>query len=111
MAFDFNDWMNLARNNPAEFEQKRHEVIEALIAQSPPEIQQKLHCLQWRVDMERRRSGDAMSSCTRIYSMMWSFVYDDGGLLDKLNLVLQAGNQDRVINKPVKSAKILAFRS
>lgn len=111
MSFDFKEWMDLARNNPGEFDRKRVEAIEDLIAQAPQETQQKLRCLQWRIDMERRRCGNTMAACTRVYSMMWNSVYNEGGLLDKLNLLLKVRNNEAATYTPPKTAKIIAFRS
>lgn len=113
MTLNFDEWMELARQDPAAFERQRGQAIEELILQSPPQMQQKLQCLQWRIDMERNRSKNAMEACTRVYSMMWNRVYDHDGLLDKLSLLLKVNDAATAatISTPPKSAKILAFRS
>lgn len=114
MTLNFNEWMELARQDPAAFERQRSQAIEELILQSPPQMQQKLQCLQWRIDMERNRSKNAMEACTRVYSMMWNRVYEKDGLRDKLSLLLKVSDEAATISTPStppKSAKILAFRS
>lgn len=110
-SFNFEEWAELARNNPEAFEQRRKEVIEEAIAQSPEAIQQRLRCIQWRVDMERMRYKDPLVACARIYNMMWELVYKDGGLLDALNQLGEYNVDEQGEIKEKKRAKILAFKS
>lgn len=71
MKFDWNTWSTLARENPEEFERRRREEIEAVIAAASPEHQQRLRGLQFRIDVERQRSSSPMGACVRINRMMW----------------------------------------
>ena len=88
-TFDFEYWCKLAEENPALFEKKRREEINKVINSAPSATKERLERLQWRVDMERRRSKTAIQSCTRIYSMMWKRVYGEHGLLEALNQLTQ----------------------
>lgn len=48
--FNFDEWANLAKNFPEEFEQKRKEVLEKEIMKAPLERRNKLRMLQMECD-------------------------------------------------------------
>jgi len=48
--FDFDEWTNLYRKNPVEFEQRRKEILYSEIAKAPVEYRNKLHSLQKECD-------------------------------------------------------------
>jgi len=81
---DFDSAMRLAKDNPDAFEQYRREAIDGLIDRIPARNQERLRRLQWRIDQERSRSGDAMSTCVRLYEMMWDSFAGDRGLVGHL---------------------------
>jgi len=56
-GFDFDRWARLARSDPERFEAQRRAAIDSLIDEAPEECQRRLSGLQFRIDMERRRSG------------------------------------------------------
>ena len=62
---DFDAAMELARKDPAAFEQHRQEAIEALIASAPERNQQHLRCLQWRIDQERQRASSPIAASAK----------------------------------------------
>ena len=80
-SFDFDQWKTLAETDPEAFERRRQAVIESYIGGATPSKRQRLRGLQWRVDLERRRSSNPMQSFLRIYTMMWDSVYGERGLL------------------------------
>jgi len=80
-SFDFDQWKTLAETDPEAFERRRQAVIESYIGGVRPSKRQRLRGLQWRVDMERRRSSNPMQSFLRIYTMMWDSVCGEHGLL------------------------------
>lgn len=113
-GFDFDYWKKLAKHNPELFERKRREALDAVINSAPSRMQQRLRGLQWRVDMERERSKNPMSSCLRVYNMMWDSVYAKGGLLHSMDKLLSLKASDLEQPSVVKSepkAKVLSFRS
>jgi hypothetical protein len=77
-AFSFDEWKKLAEENPEAFEFTRQFMIDSLIKQAKEA--DRLKRLQWRIDMERRRSKNPMSACVRISSMMLDSFYADTGL-------------------------------
>lgn len=83
--FTFDDWKNLASTDSEAFEQKRDCLIRNAISKAPKRYHDRLTRLQWRVDMERKRHGNPLSSCIHLSQMMMDSVYGDHGLLDALN--------------------------
>ncbi len=90
-SFDFDSWVELAKSDPEKFEQKRKEAVNELIESVPEPMQQRLNGLQWRIDMDVRRSSNTMDACLRIYKMMMDSVYSPGGLFEALNALLENG--------------------
>ncbi|MCB1760220.1 MAG: DUF3135 domain-containing protein [Gammaproteobacteria bacterium] len=80
----------MAKENPEEFEKLRLEAINEVIESAPELHRQRLRCLQWRIDQERRRASNPLSACLRLSQMMWESVSGSGGLLENLSQ-LQAG--------------------
>lgn len=65
------EWARLAQSDPVQFEQRRRDTIEAVIAQAPEALQPRLRGLQFRIDMERMRAKTALGAAIRLHSMMW----------------------------------------
>ncbi|MCP3868132.1 MAG: DUF3135 domain-containing protein [Gammaproteobacteria bacterium] len=88
-ALDFNRWSEMSKADPDLFEKMRLEAIEQAIAEASPENRERLRCLQWRIEQERRSSDSPMGACIRIYRMMWERVGGPGGLLECLRNPLE----------------------
>jgi hypothetical protein len=82
--FDFDEWARLARAEPETFERRRSELIEEIIGDAPVHLQQRLRGLQFRVEMERRRSRTPYAACLRLSRLMWEAFLGDEGLRDRL---------------------------
>lgn len=104
--WDFDVWMNLARNDPEKFEVLRIQAIEKLIEAASEERKIHLRRLQWRVDRVRERSGTPMAATLAISKMMWESFYE---LRDHYQGLLGV-NMASHPAKTVQSAKILSFR-
>ena len=83
--FDFEEWALLAKTDPQAFEARREEVIAQLISGASPRMQTRLRGMQWRINMDRRRASNPLSSCMQIFNQMWTSVYGERGLLDALH--------------------------
>ncbi len=83
--FAFDEWKRLASTDPEAFEKKRERLIRKTISNAPSNYRSRLLRLQWRVDMERKRHANPMSSCVRISKMMLDSVYGEHGLVSALN--------------------------
>jgi len=79
VEFDFDEWAELARRDPELFEDKRRKVIEEHIKQcienNCSAVKRSLQGLQFRIDMERRKSKNPMGSCTRLSCMLMEQFY------------------------------------
>src|SRR5690554_3135036 len=105
MDFDFDKWAKLAQEDPAEFERQREAALRATIAAAPPEHRQRLEGLQFRLNVERSRSGSALGSCIRLNSLMWAGFY-------RLRKQLNAAASDLQQSAAVRgSAEIIPFES
>lgn len=110
-AFDFEYWRDLAKKDPDAFEQKRAEAIEAFLTDVPSEeLKRRLRGLQWRVEIERKRSYNAMDSAIRIYDMMWDSVARNYEELQKLAAMLDPSMDSPAPEQQV-SAKVLPFNA
>jgi len=101
---DFDHWMNMAKNNPEEFESMRSHAIDEVIDSAPKDRQMHLRRLQWRIDMARKRAGSPMAATLIISKMMWEAFHN-----------LKEHYEDLFTDevKPThtaKSAKVIAFR-
>lgn len=94
-SLDFDHWARLAREQPVEFERQRRALIRRTIAQAGHGSRDRLRCMQWRIDMERDRSADALASCVRIYRMMWASFAGERGLVSALQTACGASTPSR----------------
>ena len=69
---EFEKWATLASTDPLSFEQLRQDKLAACIERATGERQQRLRCLQWRIDQIRNQNKDsAMAACLAISELMW----------------------------------------
>jgi hypothetical protein len=95
---DFDKWMNLAKNDPEEFEAKRLRKIETFFNGVPAERQQRLKGLQWQIDQSRKLAHSPMASCIAISTMMLDSVSRlSEHQYELVNITLKQGPQK---NKP-----------
>jgi len=108
--FDFKKWSDLANTDPDAFEQHREKIINEFIMELPENKQQRMRCLQWRVDSVRRIAKTPMAACIEISKMMWDSVKGEQGLLEALHNLTDSCRLDKPASQysPV-NAKILSF--
>jgi hypothetical protein len=102
---DFDQWAELARTDPDAFEARRTEVIEAFIAGMPAHKQQRMRCLQWKIDQVRNRSANPVAACIKLSEMMWDSLVGPGGLREAFENLHNGHYQ-----QPPK-AEVLTFRA
>ncbi|VAW82480.1 hypothetical protein MNBD_GAMMA14-874 [hydrothermal vent metagenome] len=102
---NFDDWAELAQSDPAAFEARREQAIEALIEHMPEHKQQRMRCLQWKIDQVRDRAGSPMAACIKLSEMMWDSLTGPGGLKEALD---RMSNEDAT---PLPNADILSFEN
>ncbi|GAB2196021.1 DUF3135 domain-containing protein [Sessilibacter sp. MAH4] len=102
---DFDTLMELAKNDPTAFEALREQYINAVIENSPVNMQRRLRGLQFQIDAKRKTSSTPMKACITLSAMM----HDS---FDRLRRVLNEGLDDLPVEtNPTISAKILAFET
>ena len=107
---DFDTWSELARNDPEAFERMRLEAIEAVIATAPAENRERLRCLQWRIDQERRLARTPIAACMRISRMMWRAVLGEGGLQHRFGELQRTFSGESAGSaEPSAGAEVVAF--
>lgn len=111
LDFDFDQWVALAVADMEAFEAKRQAMIEAIIVSSPTYLQPRLRGLQFRIDMERRRSKTPLAACMRISEMMWDMVLGEDGLKASLEALenMLSGQDVPAQKAPQTAAKVLSF--
>ena len=102
---EFDDWAELAQSDPAAFERRREQAIEELIARMPEHKQQRMRCLQWKIDQVRDRAGSPMAACIKLSEMMWDSLTGPGGLKEALDRMSLENSS------PLPNADILSFEA
>lgn len=103
---NFDEWARLAATDLPAFETQRHRVIEAAIQQAPARNQQRLRCLQWKLDQIRSTARTPMIACLRINRMLWEAVASDTGLLACLQYATGGGEHPHT-GREATTAKII----
>jgi hypothetical protein len=60
----------LAKEDPVEFEALRDQLCKQIVDQAPEHISRRLKGLQFKINMERRRSKTALKSCLELSKLM-----------------------------------------
>lgn len=112
-SFNFNEWMQLAKDDPVAFEKQRQEAIRALISSSSEASKNRLEGLQWQIDKIRETSKTPMAACLIISRMMWENVQGEDGLVETLNQLTgktpvrpKSNRRAEIIELQPKTAKI-----
>ncbi|WP_438971818.1 DUF3135 domain-containing protein [Methylophaga sp.] len=107
MAFDFDEWASLAKQDRLAFEHKRAATLQHFItlrAKTDDELR-KLNGLQFKIDMLRRKHKTPLAACIAISNLLMSHV----SLLANPDLL---PIKDTINSKQhKKSCKLLSFPS
>ena len=106
-TFDFDTWAKLASNNPQAFELERRLLLERAIMRAPADKQQRLRCLQWKLDQIRNLASTPMAACLQINRLLWENIISEHGLLHNLQR-LQSGERPNATDPA--TAEILQFQ-
>lgn len=85
LNFDFDEWVTLSKVDPEAFEQRRLQWCNQLIQGAPEPCKRRLHGLLFQINMEKRRSSNAMDSCIRLSNLMWDKFTELSGELQHLS--------------------------
>ena len=100
---DFDQWLKLAEEDPAAFEEQRKAYLDSYIAETSLEVRDRLSRVQWRIDKERELATNPMDACIKINTMMWDVFAGDRGLSDTLNNIGNTAGK-------LKSAEVVNFK-
>jgi hypothetical protein len=100
--FDFDAWAKLFIENPQAFEKQRLQAVEQLIRQAPVHKQQRLRCLQWKLDQIRRTTPNPLAASVRMNQLLWESLAGPGGLLERLQ-------QPHASHRSRPPAQVMAF--
>lgn len=103
MKFNFDEWAELAKQDPASFELKRQQAIDTTIQRASPEVQQRLRGLQFAVD-SYRLFHTPLSCCVKFNVMMHQSLAQ---LRDSLKSFQQSSHQDQQNQLPNSTAKVI----
>ena len=101
---DFDYLKSLAQDNPEALEALRRDLCQRLIDRAPARLRQRLNGLMFRIDMETRRSKNAIHSCVTLSRMMMDSFSD---LHDALLNVEKSREPE--VNLHKREADIIAF--
>ncbi|MCW9024429.1 MAG: DUF3135 domain-containing protein [Gammaproteobacteria bacterium] len=105
--FDFDHWSEIAKTDPDAFESMRNERLSACIDQAPDNVQQRLRCLQWRIDRVREQSKTPLAACIKISGMMWETVHQLGDSYQMMSGDKRGASRETYQKA---SARVLPFR-
>lgn len=110
--FDFETWAELAKTDPAAFEEKRKALMQEVIEQSPDKYKQRLEGIQFQVDGQRQIAKNPIDSMQRIYGMMMDKVFKEDGLLHALESLSKPQQTKPIVTRKRKDAKadVVSFR-
>lgn len=67
---NFDEWVELYKNDPVEFEKKRRAIISQQINSAPPQIRDKLYALQAEIEIIRAKTKDPLETTKQIMKML-----------------------------------------
>lgn len=105
--FNFDEWMQLAKEDPESFERQRTAVIKNIINTSNAVSRQRLDGLQWQIDRLREQSKTPMAACLNISKLMWDNLHGEEGLIDALN---QLTGKTPIRQKVTSKADVIAIK-
>lgn len=110
-AVAFEQWLEIAQQDADTFESMRLAAIEEIIASAPEKNRERLRCLQWRIDQERRLSKSPMGACIRISRMMWETLVGEESLTSHLHSLAESCEPGGHTAKPrPHQAQVIPFR-
>jgi len=111
-TLDFKLWSDLAQQDSDSFESMRLAAIEEFIESAPEARKQRLRCLQWRIDQERRLSRSPMGACIRISRMMWETLMGKEGLIEHMHHLSRTdkGENDSIVPSSYQ-ATVIPFKT
>lgn len=102
--FDFDEWVELAKDDPVTFEKRRTEWLESVIQKSPENNKTRLRGLQFQIDMVREKHRHPLGACMKLSSMMLESLYRETPLVADIP---ESG--EKKISVPTALSEIIPF--
>jgi len=104
LNFDFDEWAALYKDDPEAFEDRCQQWNEQLVDSAPISYQRRLSGLLFQINMEKKRSSNAIDSCLRISGLMWGKFHELNielnGLIDKSQDPSNSFPKSKMTDKP-----------
>ena len=107
-SFNFDEWMQLAKEDPAAFEKQRLEAIQGILSNASENSKKRLEGLQWQIEQMRTTSKTPMAACLNISRLMWEKVQGEDGLVETLN---QLTGKAPIKPKKANRAEVVQLKS
>ncbi|MGB0494984.1 MAG: DUF3135 domain-containing protein [Kangiellaceae bacterium] len=104
--FDFDEWMQLYKNDPEAFEEKRIEWLTTCVVDAPQKYQKRLNGLMFHINAIRRLEKNPMQTCLKVSSMMMDSLNDMRVFLRELQATIQG---EKSTLKTEECATVLQF--
>ncbi|MDH5327145.1 MAG: DUF3135 domain-containing protein [Gammaproteobacteria bacterium] len=106
--FNFELWAELSVKDPQAFEELRQQTVDEFIGSVAEERQERLRCLQWKVDRVRETQKTPLAACVAISDMMWDSLERLNQLYNDYESVTSVKSGKRVLT-PLPSASVIPF--
>jgi hypothetical protein len=113
MDFNFDEWAELAKSDPAEFEERRQQTLRVAIEQAPARHRRRLEGTLFRIEANRAKAKSPLHHAILASQLMWASFEE---MRASLNGVSGTPHQPEKCAKPSgvhgerKSATITKFR-
>lgn len=107
--FNFDMWSELSKTDPEAFEELRKKTVAKFIDSIDTDRQDRLRCLQWKVDRVREQQKTPIAACVAISDMMWDS-------LERLNKIyydyegMTALKSGKRVLMPLPNAEVIPFQ-
>ena len=72
MDFNFDEWAELARSDPAEFEERRQHTLRVAVEQAPARHRRKLEGTLFRIEANRAKAKNPLHHAILAAQLMWA---------------------------------------
>ena len=72
MDFNFDEWAELAKSDPAEFEERRQQTLRVAVEQAPARHRRKLEGTLFRIEANRAKAKNPLHHAILASQLMWA---------------------------------------
>lgn len=110
MNFNFDEWAELARSDPAEFEEKRQQTLRVAIEQAPARHRRKLEGTLFLIEANRAKAKNPLHRAILAAQLMWASFEEMRASLNEVSASRQRKREQSGRHSPERrSATIRKF--